>query len=234
MEKKNLWRRFWEEFKINWKEEGEKRKPKEPTHWILMLIVFGGPLLICSLLGSPASPTSQADNSPKAPQEALGSIQTELDQERIELPHQDVSRPVGREPSAPPWANEEAYDSDKKTPPDESTDRESEESSIPQGAIGWSEAGQHVGEVVTVCGPAVGASYASESNGAPTFIDVGAPYPDAGRVSIVIWGENRGEFSSPPEAMYPDKTLCVTGEVYVYGNACNIEVQSPSQIEVVG
>lgn len=101
----------------------------------------------------------------------------------------------------------------------------------PAGAIAWQEAPQHIGETVTVYGPVVDIDFATSSNGQPTFIDLGAAYPSSKRVTIVIWGEDRGAFPSPPESMYAGKTLYVTGELYVYNNACNIKVTSPSQIK---
>lgn len=106
-------------------------------------------------------------------------------------------------------------------------------SSAEKNAISWKKAGQHIGEVVTVKGPVVGVKFARSSKGRPTFLNIGAAYPDSNRVTAVIWEENRGKFSPSPEALYRGKTICVTGEVYVYGGACNIEVTSPSQIEVV-
>jgi hypothetical protein len=62
---------------------------------------------------------------------------------------------------------------------------------------------------------------------------MGAAYPDKSGVSIVIWGEDRGGFPAAPEDMYLGKTICVTGEIYVYDGACYIEAQSPLQIEVI-
>jgi hypothetical protein len=104
---------------------------------------------------------------------------------------------------------------------------------IPDGAIEWTEAGKHVGETVTVYGPVEGSTYASDSNNQPTYINIGADYPDASRVSIVVWGEDRHSFSGSPEEMYLGKTISVTGEIYIYSGACYIKVQSPSQVRVV-
>lgn len=104
---------------------------------------------------------------------------------------------------------------------------------VPDEAIEWSKAYQHVGEVVTLYGKVVDAEYATTSNGRPTFLDIGASYPNSDRLSVVIWGEDRASFSSSPEKMYRDKTIAVTGEVYIYEGVCNIEVSSPRQIQVL-
>lgn len=104
---------------------------------------------------------------------------------------------------------------------------------VPADAIPWQEAASHVGETVTLYGPVVGAEYASDSNGSPTFLDVGASYPDGGRLSVTIWGEDRSNFPEPPERAYEGETVLVTGEVYQYDGVCHVEVSSPSQIAVL-
>lgn len=108
-----------------------------------------------------------------------------------------------------------------------------EQSDVPSNAISWQEAAQHVGETVTVYGPVADMEYASTSDGQPTFIDLGTAYPDSSRVTMVIWGEDRGNFPEPPEALYAGKMLCVTGEVYLYRGVCNIEVYEPSQVQIL-
>lgn len=100
-------------------------------------------------------------------------------------------------------------------------------------AVPWSQAATRVGETVTVCGPIVGAEWASGSNGQPTFLDMGAAYPDESRLSIVIWGEDRSNFPEPPEDMYEGQSVAVEGEVYVYEGVCHVKVTSPSQITVL-
>lgn len=107
------------------------------------------------------------------------------------------------------------------------------ELSLPDGAISWKDASAHVGEVVTVDGEVVGAEYAKNSNGEPTFINLGAAYPSSDRVSVIVWGEDRCRFSKAPESAYLGKHLRVTGEIYLYDGVCNIKVTSPSQIEIV-
>ena len=107
------------------------------------------------------------------------------------------------------------------------------QSSKPDDAITWQEASQHIGETVTIYGSVASVDYSETSNGQPTFIDLGAAYPDASRVTVIIWGENRGAFPEPPEEMYGGKTICVTGVPYLYEGVCNIEVSSPSQIDFI-
>lgn len=106
-------------------------------------------------------------------------------------------------------------------------------SSLPSNAISWLMAPEHIGESASVYGLVVDSEFADSSNGQPTFLDLGAPYPDKDRVTVVIWGDSRSAFTAPPEALYKDKTICVTGDIYIYDDVCNIEVTSPDQIIVV-
>jgi DNA/RNA endonuclease YhcR with UshA esterase domain len=102
------------------------------------------------------------------------------------------------------------------------------------GAISWSDASAHIGEMTLVEGPVVGTTFASSSNGQPTFLNIGKDYPDPGRFTVVIWGENRASFSTPPEDAYSGKTICVTGEIDTYKGVPQVAVSSPSQIESPG
>lgn len=107
------------------------------------------------------------------------------------------------------------------------------EHAVPEGAIDWTEASSHIGEVATVCGPVKDSSFLEASNGQPCYIDVGAAYPDDSRVSIVVWGEDRANFPEAPESLYQGKTICVTGELYAYNNATYVKVSSPDQVKVL-
>jgi DNA/RNA endonuclease YhcR with UshA esterase domain len=100
-------------------------------------------------------------------------------------------------------------------------------------AVDWNKASSHIGESVTVRGPVVGATYAESSNGSPTFLNVGADYPDPSRFTVVIWGEDRGNFKEAPEDQYSGQTIRVTGTVSDYKGVPQIEVSSQSEIEVV-
>ena len=104
--------------------------------------------------------------------------------------------------------------------------------SIPSAqSISWDKASQYIGERVTVCGPVAGTKYASTSKGKPTFLNIGRAYPDPGRFTVVIWGNYRSNFSSPPEIYYADKTICVYGLVTEYEGIPQIEVKTPDQIQ---
>ena len=98
-------------------------------------------------------------------------------------------------------------------------------------AIAWNEARDHVGERTTVYGPVVDTNWASGSNGKPTFLNIGKPYPNPERFTVVIWIQNRGNFSQAPEVYYLGKTIYITGLIEEYRGSPQIEVKTPSQIK---
>lgn len=102
----------------------------------------------------------------------------------------------------------------------------------PADAISWNEAKSHIGERCTVCGPVVDATWASSSNGKPTFLNLGRPYPDAGRFTVVIWIQYRNNFPREPEKHYLGKTICVTGLITEYKGIPEIEARLSSEIEI--
>ena len=100
-------------------------------------------------------------------------------------------------------------------------------------AIGWREAANSVGAFATVRGPVVDSYFASRGEGQPTFLDVGRPYPDPDRFSVVIWGRDRPNFATPPEQTYRGRTVCVSGLIDTASGSPGIEVTSPAAISVV-
>jgi hypothetical protein len=101
------------------------------------------------------------------------------------------------------------------------------------GAIGWREAANNLGAFATVRGPVVDSSFVSRGEGQPTFLDVGRPYPDPDRFSVVIWGRDRPNFATPPEQTYRGRTVCVSGLIDTASGSPGIEVTSPTAISVV-
>ncbi|NNF05499.1 MAG: peptidoglycan-binding protein [Candidatus Eisenbacteria bacterium] len=93
------------------------------------------------------------------------------------------------------------------------------------------EVGHFIGQTVTVCGPVAGTAYFSRLRGEPTFINFDRQYPEQS-FTVVIWGRSLGEFEVPPDKLYADKQLCVTGRIETYKGKPQIIVTSPDQIEV--
>lgn len=82
-------------------------------------------------------------------------------------------------------------------------------------------------------GPVAGATWASESRGQPTFLNLGLAYPEPGRFTILIWIDARWNFDAPPEETYAGKQICVTGVVELYEGSAEMEVRGPEAILIV-
>jgi len=106
------------------------------------------------------------------------------------------------------------------------------ETDIGKSEINWDEAHFYYGESVTVCGPVVGTHFASDSNGQPTFLNVGEDYPSQDRLVVVIWGNNRDNFPDDPENYYFGERICITGEIEEYEGVYQVEAKRESDIEV--
>ena len=104
-------------------------------------------------------------------------------------------------------------------------------STLPSGAISWTEAQYHIGDVTTVCGPVVDAQWAIDSPDQLTILNIGREYPDPDRLNVIISINNRGNFPHAPEEYYLGKTICVSGLIYPYKGIPQMSVKDPSQIE---
>ena len=100
-----------------------------------------------------------------------------------------------------------------------------------QSKISSKNASVYINEILTVCGPIVDSRYASASKGQPTFLNFDYPYPNH-TFTIVIWGQNRTNFSSPPEKMYMSKNVCIDGYIDSYKGKPQIEATSEIMISV--
>lgn len=96
----------------------------------------------------------------------------------------------------------------------------------------WKDAYNHIGEDVTLEGKIVDSYQAAESTGSPTFLDMGASYPDDNRVTIVVWEEDLYNFDGDPETMYMNETVEVTGTLTTYDGVAQIEIESQDQIKI--
>lgn len=97
--------------------------------------------------------------------------------------------------------------------------------------ISWDQAKYHIGERTTVLGPVKSTKWATGSKGQPTFLNIGNPYPNPNRFTVVIWGRNRSNFPFAPAIYYAGKTILVTGLIEEYKGVPEIEVVSPTQIQ---
>ena len=102
------------------------------------------------------------------------------------------------------------------------------------GSVNWTYADSVEGQQATVRGPVAGVSYRPDVAGEPTFINLGTDYPDPSRFTVIVWGADRGAFSTAPEDAYDGESLCVTGDVAEYEGRPQLEISNPEQVHVVG
>lgn len=99
-------------------------------------------------------------------------------------------------------------------------------------SISWRQTRANVGARARVEGRVIGAVYASDSSGQPTFLNVGRNFPSPGRFTVVIWGDDRGSFPYAPERRYAGRNICVHGTITTYEGVPQVFVDEPSDIEI--
>lgn len=99
-----------------------------------------------------------------------------------------------------------------------------------RGKVPAAQAGEFIGRRATVCGTVASARFAENSEGQPTFLFVGAAFPNH-PFSIRIWGRDRAKFSVDPVSLV-GKAVCVTGEIGRANNRPEIVARSPDDLDV--
>jgi len=98
--------------------------------------------------------------------------------------------------------------------------------------VPWNNAKDHIGERITVCGPVVDTKWARDSEGKPTFLNVGNPSPSSNRFDVIILEQYRTNFPEPPDIYFSDKFICVNGLITEHEGIPQIEVQNEIQIKI--
>jgi hypothetical protein len=92
------------------------------------------------------------------------------------------------------------------------------------------EAINHIGAVDKVCGFCVGGMVEKREMGSPTYLYFEYMYGRA-IFKVKIWDFDRKKFSQPPEVMYKDKAVCVSGTIDAEMGKPFINVIEPGQME---
>lgn len=103
----------------------------------------------------------------------------------------------------------------------------------PEISISAAEAEDFAGSVAEVCGQVASANYLQNVNGKPTFLNLDEAYPNQ-LFTVVIFGDNRPRFRSPPEQMYLNRNICVSGTIRIHEGIPQIVVSNPEQIALSG
>lgn len=97
-------------------------------------------------------------------------------------------------------------------------------SNTDSGDVSWRVAANHAGDVVRVCGPLK----STGSDGNDRFLNLGAPYPQEPRFTIVVWDNpDSVEAVDLATASY---RVCASGEVSMYEGVPQIELDDGSEI----
>ena len=84
-----------------------------------------------------------------------------------------------------------------------------------QTAIALEDVGKHVGDSVQVCGVIAGGIYLQKAENTPTFLNMGAKYPNQ-QLTIVIWADVRKQFTEAPEVALDGHKICVKGRIEMF------------------
>jgi hypothetical protein len=99
-------------------------------------------------------------------------------------------------------------------------------------AIAWDQAEGAEGNQETVRGTVVGATYAENVNGQPTFLNVGADHPDPDRFTVVIWNDVRAQFDQYPELLFAGQEICVAGDIQMHEGSPQVELAGSGAIKM--
>lgn len=91
----------------------------------------------------------------------------------------------------------------------------------PGGGIPWNQAVDYAWTAQRVCGPVT--SLRNTYDGA--FVNVGLDYPDSRRFTFIMWG-----FQLEPVAS--GATVCATGNIHLYEGVAQMELGSPTELEI--
>jgi len=98
-------------------------------------------------------------------------------------------------------------------------------------AVPWQRARSLNGKSGTVVGPILSGTYREQTQGKPTFLNMGAPFGDDRGFTVVIFGANRSKFGGSPESDYDEQTIAATGQITEFDGRPQVIVNTPSAIE---
>jgi micrococcal nuclease len=101
-----------------------------------------------------------------------------------------------------------------------------------QKLISLNEVKDNIGDSVKLKGQVYAVKYLQQVKGSPTFLDVGGAYPNEA-LTLVIWNNTRNKFKDPPEELFNNKTVSITGRILLYRGRPEIVISEPGQIEIV-
>lgn len=98
--------------------------------------------------------------------------------------------------------------------------------------ISWEDARQNIGKTFVVVGPLIKVTQPENVRGNPTWIDIGATFPNSHRLTLIIWGNKMAEFPFLKKGQMDGKKVCVVGRIDSYKGIPQIELRHEGQFMV--
>lgn len=90
---------------------------------------------------------------------------------------------------------------------------------------------EHVGDSIKYCGKVASAKLMDRTLHTPTFINMDNPYPNQ-TLTVVVWGDDRKNFTERPDKFYLNKNVCVYGKLELFKNQVQVTIHSETQMVV--
>jgi very-short-patch-repair endonuclease len=98
--------------------------------------------------------------------------------------------------------------------------------------ISWQEAGQHIGQTAAVAGPLMKVTIRENVRGNPTWVDIGAAYPNRQRLMLIVWGDQQLEFPMLKPGQMEGQRVCIIGQIDDYKGVPQMVLRVASQFNV--
>lgn len=92
--------------------------------------------------------------------------------------------------------------------------------------------GQHIGSTVAVVGPVVAVTQRDGIRGNPTWLEVGAAFPNPNRLKVVIWEEQKSLFPMVAPGPLTGRSVCITGKLTDYKGVAQIVLRDANQLSL--
>lgn len=102
-----------------------------------------------------------------------------------------------------------------------------------KGKINTLQAKDYIGKEACVCGKVVSTKFSENGKTNPTYINLDKKYPEQ-VFTLMIFGQDRQNFSYKPEEFLQGKTICVKGKVGEFKGTPQIIANKEKQVEVIG
>lgn len=98
--------------------------------------------------------------------------------------------------------------------------------------ISWQNVGQHIGSTVSVTGAVMAVAQKEGVRGNPTWIEIGAAFPNPNRLKVVIWIEDKHRLPMVMPDVLDGKIVCITGLVTDYKGVAQIVMRDARQFSL--